>query len=899
MPEFPSLSSTILLKFIDRGLYSLNSEAKLGKYTIIEELGRGGYGIVYKAQDSLLERYVALKVLHPNLVNDLTFVSQFLHEAKLASQLDHPNIVPVFDFDQKEGRYYIAMGLMGRGSLKDQLNKNGTMTPVQVKAILEQVTSGLAYAHEHHIIHRDLKPGNILIDDKGNARVSDFGFAKAMRGSSVSMSVSGGLLGTPSYMAPEIWEGKPASPASDIYSLGCIIYEMLSGDVLFDGETPAQIMHAHLVRGALQLENQSRIWQTVLDNCLQRDPSLRYSSTITLFEDLRWELLQDDGRNQGFISISNELSDSNRRPIDMFSRFKSLGRLGTGIINDIQLSHDGSLFAIASSTGIHLYDSSSLEQKGVVASDLYLNSVSYSVDGKTLASGSKDAIVRFWEVKSGSETLNKHDHSSSVECVRFSPNGKWIATSDSSSIILWELPGKTIYNVLKEHTPFLGFNFSPNSKLIAYLSFSSFLTLWDVTRGLTQKTIKSNYSLRSKPVFSPDSKLISVGSGDNVVKIWNTSNLNIEKSLQYQDRSQKYVAFSPDNKMFAVGNNEHKLQVWDISTGILGKTLTANTQPLMSVVFSLDGNRLLSASSQEMILWDVFSSQKINEVSAYNDAVNSVAFSPDGKFLVSGHDDGNVAIWDIFSRKKLSSFKGDRFIVDQVLFSPDCKRIAIKSLFIVSICDVETGFEISRLIDDEGMINDVLFTPDGNRLFTINHLGKVKLWAISNGVKEVTLINSLGRELSLSVFSPNANKVTSVAEYSTIIQRDLLEKTETINLTTDNNEAIQSLAISIDNDSIAFGGEYGTIWILNTNFGLKRLSGHTSRVVCLAFSPDNKLIVSGCGKGIIRVWSVESGELVQEIVGHTSYVSSLTFSQDGHTLASGSADGTIQLWDIR
>lgn len=271
----------------------MNSEAKLGKYTIIEELGRGGYGIVYKAQDSLLERYVALKVLHPNLVNDLTFVSQFLHEAKLASQLDHPNIVPVFDYDQKEGRYIIAMGLMGKGSLKDQLNKNGAISLVQAKAILEQVASGLAYAHEHNIIHRDLKPGNILIDDKGNARVSDFGFAKAMRGSSVSMSVSGGLLGTPSYMAPEIWEGKPASPASDIYSLGCITYEMLSGDVLFDGETPAQIMHAHLIRGPKPIVGIPAAWQSVLDRCLARNPSDRYPSANALLEDVRWGVIEE------------------------------------------------------------------------------------------------------------------------------------------------------------------------------------------------------------------------------------------------------------------------------------------------------------------------------------------------------------------------------------------------------------------------------------------------------------------------------------------------------------------------------------------------------------------------------------------------------------------------------
>jgi len=266
----------------------MDQEIKLGKYIILKELGRGGYGVVYETQDSILGRKVALKVLHPNLVNDFAFVNRFRHEAMLASQLDHPNIVPIHDFDQQDGRFFIAMGLMERGSLKDYLNTYGAMAPSQVKTLLEQVSSGIGYAHEHDIIHRDLKPGNILIDSKGVARVADFGFAKALSGSSMSMSVSGGMLGTPAYMAPEVWEGKPASPASDIYSLGCIAYETLSGNQLFDGETPAQIMHAHLVRGPLPLEGASSAWQDFLNRCLDRDPSKRYPSANALLEDLRW-----------------------------------------------------------------------------------------------------------------------------------------------------------------------------------------------------------------------------------------------------------------------------------------------------------------------------------------------------------------------------------------------------------------------------------------------------------------------------------------------------------------------------------------------------------------------------------------------------------------------------------
>jgi len=262
----------------------------LGKYEIIKELGRGGFGIVYKAFDTILKRQVALKVLHPTLTVDPLFQKRFQREAELAAQMNHPNIVPIHDFDQRDGRTFIVMALMSGGSLKEQIESYGAMDHNHVKTILEQVASGLAYAHERDVIHRDLKPGNILLDDKGVARISDFGFARAISADSMSMSMGGGMLGTPSYMAPEIWEGKPPVPASDIYSLGCIAHEMLSGEQLFQGETPVQIMHDHIVRGPVPIEGIAPAWQSFLDRCLQANPADRYSSANAVLEDLKWGL---------------------------------------------------------------------------------------------------------------------------------------------------------------------------------------------------------------------------------------------------------------------------------------------------------------------------------------------------------------------------------------------------------------------------------------------------------------------------------------------------------------------------------------------------------------------------------------------------------------------------------
>ena len=266
----------------------MTETVKLGKYEIIKELGRGGFGTVYQARDTVLKRMVALKVLHPELIVNPNFVQRFRHEAELAAGMEHPNIVPIYDFDQKDGRYFIAMGLMPKGSIKDLLTESGSISPDQCKELLLHIGAGLAYAHQRDIIHRDLKPGNILIDDLGVARVSDFGFAKAMSAAnSLSLSTTGGLLGTPAYMAPEIWEGKEASPQSDIYSLGCIAHELLTGKPLFEGDSAAQIMTQHVIYGPKLAEGLDENWRGFLMRCLAKNPADRYPSLDAILEALQ------------------------------------------------------------------------------------------------------------------------------------------------------------------------------------------------------------------------------------------------------------------------------------------------------------------------------------------------------------------------------------------------------------------------------------------------------------------------------------------------------------------------------------------------------------------------------------------------------------------------------------
>jgi len=253
---------------------------QLGKYTILEELGRGGFGTVYRATDNSLDREVALKILHPQLMVDMDFVERFQKEAKLVARLEHPNIVTIYDLGEAEGRIYIAMRYLPGGSLRDRLKKSGRIPFDRALEILRQVGEGLSAAHAKGLVHRDIKPENILFSESGQAVIADFGLARAVQTSSSS---SLGGVGTPGYRPPELWRGQPpASPASDEYSLACAFVEMLTGAPLFAGDTPDEIIAKILVDGAVLPQN----WpegvpqgiDDILHKAVAKNPSERYTS---------------------------------------------------------------------------------------------------------------------------------------------------------------------------------------------------------------------------------------------------------------------------------------------------------------------------------------------------------------------------------------------------------------------------------------------------------------------------------------------------------------------------------------------------------------------------------------------------------------------------------------------
>jgi len=265
------------------------SKKKIGRYKILGELGRGAMGIVYRAQDPALDRVVALKtiILADDAEGREEYQKRFFLEAKAAGKLTHPSIVTTYDFGEQDGVAYLAMELLEGTDLRTRL-KEGALPPAEAVEVARQVAEGLGFAHERGIVHRDVKPGNIMLLERGRAKIMDFGLAR-MRAAD-HKTVTGMVLGTPKYMSPEQVAGSPVDQRSDLFSLGIVLYEMLTGSRLFGAEDMTQIMHnvtyqEHEPPTRLKPELPAML-DFVVARALKKDPGSRYQDAAELAADL-------------------------------------------------------------------------------------------------------------------------------------------------------------------------------------------------------------------------------------------------------------------------------------------------------------------------------------------------------------------------------------------------------------------------------------------------------------------------------------------------------------------------------------------------------------------------------------------------------------------------------------
>ena len=262
------------------------------RYEIGKRIGRGGMAEIFQARDILLDRPVAIKVLFPEFATDPAFVERFRREAQAAANLNHPNIVGVYDWGKVNNTYYIAMEYVNGRTLADILKQSGTLTPMQVCDVMSEVAAALISAHQNGVIHRDIKPGNILVSTTGQIKVADFGIARALgAGVEQGLTQTGAVMGTATYFSPEQAQGAPTDQRSDLYSLGVVMYEMLSGVAPFTGENAVAIAYKQVHEYAMPLDQRMPAVPTevaaIVAKCMEKLPDDRYASAEQVRDDLR------------------------------------------------------------------------------------------------------------------------------------------------------------------------------------------------------------------------------------------------------------------------------------------------------------------------------------------------------------------------------------------------------------------------------------------------------------------------------------------------------------------------------------------------------------------------------------------------------------------------------------
>ncbi|MBM4046816.1 MAG: hypothetical protein FJ279_17045 [Planctomycetes bacterium] len=890
---------------------------RFGRYEILEQIGHGGMGIVYRARDPRLNRIVALKVLLSGEVAPLDMVQRFHTEAQSAAKIRHPNIVAIHEVGVAAGVHYFTMDFVKGQSLADAIAAR-KLTLRQSLGILETTTRAIHYAHTQGIIHRDLKPDNVLLDEQGEPQITDFGLAKDIK-TDFTLTQVGAAMGTPAYMSPEqaLGHSKDMDVRSDVYALGAMMYELLTGRPPFTADSHHTLMTQVVQQDPVPPRRLNASIgaevETICLKCLAKERERRYQTAMELAEDIRRYL---DGQ------------PITARPTSLWYRTRK-HMVRHKAVAGVTAAAAVLVVALLAGWIVTLNHRTRQAESAAEAERLAKTEARQSADAERAAKEqAKQSAAAERAAKEDAQAEEQKAKKSLAESIA-NEAAVYAQAGDFAAAVIACFRGREILDTpllrliqwnaergrrhptltLKGHDKAVScVAFSPDGKLLASGAWDGTVRFWDPETGAEKMTLRGHRGAVNSIAFAPDGRSLASGAGlrtesDNTVRLWDVETGKERARLKGHDGPVNSVAFSlADGNRMVTGSDDKTLRLWNLATGE-GETLKGHTKAVRGVAFSPDGKRLASGSEDQTVkVWDADTAQEIAVLRGHTASVHAVCFSPDGQLLASGSSDATVRLWDPTAAKEEATLTGHTGTVTSVAFSPDGKCLASAATVTdptVRLWDAKTRTEMLTLRGHSIKVLAVAFSPDGTRVASGGEDRTIKLWNLQAGKATLAMALATKDSMSSVAFSPDGTLMASGSRGSAVQLWDPQTGRNTLRLTGHKGE-VTSVAFSPEGGHLASAGQDTTVRLWDLQKGKEQMAfrGHTAAVQSVAFGRDGKRLASGAFDHTVKLWDADTGKAILTLKGHTHEVHSVAFSPDGKTLASGSLDQTVRLWDL-
>ena len=903
---------------------------RIGPYRILSLLGQGGMGSVWLAEraDGLFTRQVALKLVHPVLIGH-GVTERFAREREILASLSHPNIARLLDAGfAEDGQPYLALQYVAGTPITTYCDRARLGVNQRLHLFL-QVLNAVRYAHANLVIHRDLKPSNILVTEDGQVQLLDFGIAKLLtegEGKETALTQLAGRALTPDYAAPEQISGEPITTAADVYALGVMLYELLTGEQPYrlkrdtrgaleeailqvNPLPPSRVTSSEIAAGA-RATTANKLARTLkgdLDTiamkALKKSPTERYATADAFGEDVARFL-------RGDVVLAQPDSVIYRA-----RKFVFRHRVGFAAASLLILTLAGGLAATT-------YEAEVASAQRDVALQAQLRSLTQTAAARlkegdvsgalsiilevlphrgATRSYTSEALSVFQEARAAdAQVFVLPGHTNRVRSAAFSSDGRRVVTSsyDKTARIWDAATGREILLLSGHADRVVSAAFSPDGLRVVTASYDHTAGIWDAGTGHELTRLRGHTDRLLSVAYSPDGRRIVTTSLDKTARIWDsTTGHEILRLIGHTD-TVLFATFSPDGLRIITASADKTARIWDATSGGEILLLSGHTEVVTSAAFSRDGRSVVTSSLDKTArTWDAATGREILRLSGHTGWVYTAAFSPDGRRVVTASSDQSARLWDTATGRQLMLLSGHTDWVTSADFSPDGRRIVTASADKTArIWDLAPSAELLVLSGHTGWVAHSRFAANGRRLVTTSLDKTARIWNSATG-QQLLVLTGHTDSVWFAEFSPDGLRVATASNDRSARIWDATTGRQLMLLA--HTDPVQTVAFSPDGRRVVTASTDRTarVWDAVTGRQLAVLTGHTDPVQSAEFAPDGRRVVTASFDKTARIWDALTGHQLMVLNGHADRLTTAAFSRDGHRVITASQDKTARIWD--